>query len=54
MAIAEAAKEVFWLKGLTSEMTIKQCGVMLYYNSQSTIYLAKNQIYRARYRSEVS
>jgi hypothetical protein len=37
MAVAEAAKEALWLKGLVREL-----GVQLHCDSQSAIYLAKN------------
>jgi hypothetical protein len=48
MAVAEAAKEALWLTGLVRKLGIQQVGVPLYYDSQSAIYLAKNQVYHTR------
>ena len=48
MAIAEAAKEALWLAGLVRELGVQQGGVQLHCDSQSAIYLAKNQVYHAR------
>jgi hypothetical protein len=48
MAAAEAAKEALWLTGLVKELGIQQGGVSLHCDSQSAIYLAKNQVYHAR------
>ena len=48
MAIVEAAKEALWLTGLVKELGIEQGGVKLHCDSQSAIYLAKNQVYHAR------
>ena len=48
MAIVEAAKESLWLIGLVKELGIQQSRVQLYYDSESAIYLAKNQVYHAR------
>ncbi|KAL6315051.1 hypothetical protein AAG906_030898 [Vitis piasezkii] len=48
MAITEATKESLWLTGLVKELGILQGGVQLYCDSQSAIYLAKNQVYHAR------
>ncbi|RVW83184.1 Retrovirus-related Pol polyprotein from transposon TNT 1-94 [Vitis vinifera] len=45
MAIAKTAKESLWLTGLVKELGIQQSGVQLYYDSQSAIYLAKNQVH---------
>jgi hypothetical protein len=45
---AQAAKEALWLTGLVKELGIQQSGVSLHCDSQSTIYLAKNQVYHAR------
>ncbi|XP_059451038.1 uncharacterized protein LOC132181824 [Corylus avellana] len=42
MAAAEVAKEALWLTGLVRELGIQQGGVLLYCDSQCTIYLAKN------------
>ena len=48
MAVAEAAKEALWLTGLVKELVIQQGGVLLHCDSQSAIYLTKNQVYHAR------
>ena len=48
MAIAKTAKESLWLTGLVKELGIQQSRVQLYYDSESAIYLAKNQVYHAR------
>jgi hypothetical protein len=48
MVVAEAAKEVLWLKGLVKELGLNQGGVKMHCDSQSVIYLAKNQVYHAR------
>ena len=48
MAAAEAAKEALWLTRLVKELGIQQVGVSLYCDSESAIYLAKNQVYHAR------
>ncbi|KAE8711146.1 putative ribonuclease H protein [Hibiscus syriacus] len=48
MAAAEAAKEALWLTGLVKELGVQQGGVQLLCDNQSTIHLAKNQVYRAR------
>jgi hypothetical protein len=48
MAAVEAAKEALWFTGLVKELDIQQGGVSLHCDSQSAIYLAKNQVYHAR------
>jgi hypothetical protein len=48
MAAVEAAKEALWLTGLVKKLGIQQGGVSLHCDSQSAIYLAKNQVYHAR------
>ena len=48
MAVAEATKEALQLTGLVKELGIEQGGVQLHYDSQSAIYLEKNQVYHAR------
>uniref|UniRef100_A0A2N9HBW1 Integrase catalytic domain-containing protein n=1 Tax=Fagus sylvatica TaxID=28930 RepID=A0A2N9HBW1_FAGSY len=48
MAVAEATKEALWLKGLVKELGLNQGGVQMHCDSQSAIYLAKNQVYHAR------
>jgi hypothetical protein len=42
VAAAKATKEALWLTGLVKELGIQQVGVLLYCNSKSAIYLAKN------------
>jgi hypothetical protein len=42
MVVAEAAKKALCLIGLVREFGIQQCGVSLYCDSESIIYLAKN------------
>jgi hypothetical protein len=48
MVVAKATKEALRLKDLVKELCIQQGGVQLYYDSQGSIYLAKNQVYHAR------
>jgi hypothetical protein len=48
MAATEAAKEALWLTGLVKELCIQQGRVSLHCDSQSAIYLAKNQVNHAR------
>jgi len=48
MALGEAAKEVVWVQGLVSELGVDQEGVQLHCDSQSTLCLAKNQVYHGR------
>jgi hypothetical protein len=38
MAVAEAAKEASWLKGLVKELGLNQGGVQMHCDSQSAIY----------------
>lgn len=40
--------KVVWLKGQVSELGMKQNVILFQYDSQSMIYLAKNQVYHAR------
>lgn len=48
MVASEAAKETLWLKGLMKELRIIKGEVHLFYDSQSDICLAKNQVYHTR------
>ena len=48
MAAGESAKEALWLKRLVEELGLNQGGIQLHCDSQSAIYLAKNQAYHAR------
>ena len=48
MAICEACKELIWLKGLYAELCgVKSC-IDLYCDSQSAIYLTKDQMFHER------
>ena len=42
------AKEALWIRGIVEELSVEQGGVEVHCDSQSAIYLAKNQVYRAR------
>jgi hypothetical protein len=48
MTAVEVAKEALWLTRLVKELGIQQGGVSLHCDSQSAIYLAKNQVYHVR------
>jgi len=48
MTVAKATKKALLLIGLLKELGIQQGEVQLHYDSQSVIYLAKNQVYHAR------
>jgi hypothetical protein len=48
MAIAEACKELIWLKGLYAELCGVDSCINLFSDSQSAIYLTKDQIFHAR------
>ena len=48
MVTAEATKEVLWLARLVKELGVEQGGVQVHCDSQSAIYLAKNQVCHAR------
>ncbi|TQD80644.1 hypothetical protein C1H46_033823 [Malus baccata] len=48
IALAEAGKEAIWPSGLVSQMGITQDCVKLKCDSQSTIHLAKNQVFSER------
>jgi hypothetical protein len=48
MTVVKAAKEALGLVGLVKELSIQQGGVSLHCDSQSAIYLAKNQMYHTR------
>ena len=37
-----------WIRGIVDEPSVEQCGVEVHCDSQSAIYLAKNQVYHAR------
>ncbi|CAA7028674.1 unnamed protein product [Microthlaspi erraticum] len=48
MALGEAAKEALWVQGIVTELGVEQGGVQLHSDSQSAIFLAKNQVYHSR------
>jgi hypothetical protein len=48
MAIAEAGKEVVWLKGLYAELCGDNSCIKLFSDSQSAIYLTKDQMFHER------
>ena len=48
MAITEAVKEGIWLKGFFNELTIGKQPISLFCDSQSAIYLSKNQMFHER------
>ena len=48
MVVAEVAKEALWLKGLVKELGLNQSGVQMHCDSQSSIYLTKNQVYHTK------
>ena len=48
MAITEAGKESIWLQGLLDDLGVGQKQVIVFYDRQSAIHLAKNQVYHAR------
>ena len=48
MAITEAVKEAIWLHGLLKDLGVGQKQLELYFDSQSAIHLAKNQVFHAR------
>lgn len=48
MAVTEAIKEALWLKGLYAELSLHQCGITIFCNSQSAIHLTNDQMYHER------
>ena len=48
MAAADAVKEVILLRGLVSDLGLQQDETIVFCDSQSTIHLAKNQMYHER------
>ncbi|KAI9182551.1 hypothetical protein LWI28_026470 [Acer negundo] len=48
IALAEARKEAVWLNGLAKEFEITQGSMVIRCDSQSTIYLVKNQVFHRR------
>ncbi|AAF19226.1 Highly similar to Ta1-3 polyprotein [Arabidopsis thaliana] len=48
IALAEAAKEAMWIKGLLQDMGMQQDKVKIWCDSQSAICLSKNSVYHER------
>jgi len=48
MTVVAATKEALWFTELVNELGVQQGGVQLHCDSQSAIYLGKNQIYYTR------
>ena len=48
IAATEAAKEGIWLKGLLEELNLLEQKVIVYSDSQSSIYLCKNPVFHER------
>ena len=48
MAVTEAVKETIWLQGMAKTLGLVQEHINVHCDSQSTIHLAKNQVYHAR------
>ena len=48
MAVTEAIKEAIWLHGLVKDLGIYQEHVSIFCDSQSAIYLAKNQVHHSQ------
>ena len=48
MVVTEAFKEAIWLYGLIEDLGIVQEHVDVHYDSQSAIFLAKNQVHHSR------
>ena len=48
MAIAEASKELIWLKNFLSELGMQQKDCVLYCDNQSAVHLAKNPVFHSR------
>jgi len=48
MAICEACKELIWVKGLYAELCGGESCISFHHDSQSTIYLTKDQMFHER------
>ena len=48
MAVAEAVKEAIWLHGLLEDLRVSQKHIDVFFDSQSAIHLAKNQVFHSR------
>ena len=48
MVVTKACKEAFWLKGLFRELSDQSHINTLFYDSQSAVFLTKNQMFHER------
>ncbi|XP_075486210.1 secreted RxLR effector protein 161-like [Primulina tabacum] len=48
LALSEGIKEALWLKGMVSELGVKQDKVVVHCDNQSAIHLSKHQVYHER------
>ena len=48
IVVIEAIKEAIWLKGIIKELEIEQDQIVVFFDNQSTICLAKHQVYHER------
>ena len=48
MALTEAANEAIWLRGLVQDLGLKQNCLVIHYDSQSALHLARDQMYHER------
>src|SRR6187200_353775 len=48
MAIAEAAKELVWLKSFLAELGLQQDNCVLHCDNESAVHLAKNPVFQSR------
>lgn len=48
IAVTEAIKEALWLKGIISELGLKQEQVVVHCDNQSAIHLSKHQVFHER------
>jgi hypothetical protein len=48
IVVCDACKEAVWLKGLYAELSEDTSCIDLFYDSQSAIYLTKDQIFHKR------
>jgi heme/copper-type cytochrome/quinol oxidase subunit 3 len=48
MAAEETVKKAIWLRGLVNDLDLQHNETVVFCDSQSTIHLTKNQMYRER------
>ncbi|XP_073022735.1 secreted RxLR effector protein 161-like [Primulina eburnea] len=48
IALSEGIKEALWLKGIVSELGVKQDKVVVHCDNQNAIHLSKHQVYHER------